>query len=200
MKLEMILNIGFMTLLALLITFQPAVAEIHLGRDVLGLSTEADDSGLFELEDLPAGPLKLELLVYGYDHAQGISAWNCAVVVPPNVLVMRTTLMGGGTNSRSQAGNFMVTTLDPLLPVNGIIHLATMDLQTLDSDSKDFFIIGDPMSADPESMGYAQETSSSMRLPFNWPESCDDCPVFRIINVAQPTFHPQWDQVKALYR
>ncbi len=200
MKLQLNIPATMVALLLVTVACQSAFADIHAGHDVLGLSTEADETGVFELADYPAGPLSLYLMVYGYDHPQGIVAWDCAIILPPGILLTDTNFMGRGINAHPQPYNFQVTTLEPLMAVNGMVHLATLDLLVIDDDPQQFFLSADPLWVDHEYMGFAWETSPSMRQPFNWPNRCEDCPVFQIINIPQATDGQDWDQVKALYR
>ncbi len=189
----------FLALITLLIAFQPATADIHLGKDVLGLSTETNSTGFFEVTDFPVGVISLHLLVFGYDHSEGIVAWDCAVIIPQGVLLANTELMGRGTNALPQPGNFLVTTQEPLIAVNGIVHLATLDFLTFDDESKQFFLSGDPLWVGNQRMGFSSETSEAMRLPFNWPNRCEDCPVFEIVYYT-PVEETFLGQMKALYR
>ncbi len=200
MKFQKKSDIFLLTLLASMAFFQPVLAEIHNGRQVVGLSTEADANGLFEIADHPPGQLQLHLMVYGYTHPQGIVAWDCAVILPPGVELSAVTLMGNGTNSQTHHTSFTVITETPLMPSNGMVHLATLDLITLNGDPKDFHLAADPLWANQQHMGFSLQTSESLRMPFHWPNRCEQCPVFRITNIPQAAGTTSMDQLKAFYR
>lgn len=189
-----------LTLLTLMVAIQPAIADTHLGRNVLGLSTEANNTGVFELANRPAGTLELHLMVYGYHHTLGISAWDCAVILPDGVVLERSDLLGQGFNSRTQPGYFGVTTLEPVMPENGIIHLATLRLRTLDHLAKDFYLEPAPVWGNVGGMEYSRATDESLRFNFTWPMGCDECPVFRLTNSIQAAEEPTLDWIKTLFR
>ncbi len=200
MKLHAFVLKSLLTLLALMVVIQPAAGDTHPGRSVLGLSTEADDTGVFELANHPGGNLQLHLMIYGYEHAQGIQAWDCAVVLPEGAILERADLMGQGTNSRSQPGYFGVTTVEPLMPDNGMIHLATLNLVILDHVAKDFYLVPAPIWGNVGGMEYSRATDESLRFNFTWPAGCDECPVFRLTNNIQAADAPTLDWIKTLFR
>ena len=191
---------SLLTLLAIMVTIQPVQAEIHQGRNVLGLSTQNDENGSFELAEYPPGTLELHLLVFGFEYPQGINGWDCVVVLPEGVTLLRTDLMGQGTNARPQPGYYGVTTAEPLMPENGIIHLATLHLLIADQLPKDFYLAPAPLWGNIGGMEFGLATDESLRRHFTWPMGCSDCPVFRTTNITQSADNPTWDWVKTLYQ
>jgi len=191
---------SLLTLLAIMVAIQPVMAETHAGRDVLGLSTHPSENGVFEINDFTPGNLDLHLLVFGYNHPQGIKAWDCAVVLPEGVTLERTDLMGQGTNSRPQPGYYCVTTDEPLMPDNGIIHLATLHLTIADHNPKDFYLAPAPLWGNVGGMEFARATDESLRFQFNWPGGCSGCPVFRSVNNPQGADNPTWCWIKTLFK
>lgn len=191
---------SLLTLLALVALFRPAVADTYLGHDVIGLATAGDESGVFEVADYPQGHLQLHLMVYGYDRSEGIVAWSCALQLPENVELTRATLAGRGRNALREPGQFLVTTEEPLPAVNGLVHLATLDLMTLDTNPGQFYIQTQAPGGSSLGPGFATRISSSLNRPFAWPQDCPACPVFRLVNNTQATDTPTWDGLKALFR
>lgn len=189
-----------LTLLTVVTLSQPVLADTHTGRNVLGLASEANETGVFLLSDHPTGDLQLHLMVYGYTHQQGIVGWDCAVHLPDDIVISETILMGQGVNRHPQPGNFKVYTVEPLMPVNGLIHLATLNLRTLNPLPKQIFLGPDPLWGNNGMMGFARQTYETIRTPFNWPESCKECPVFELVNGIQPTESLAWGGIKSLYR
>ncbi len=187
-------------LLSSLVGFQPAFAEIHEGHNVIGLATEPNQTGAFELADPGPGSLQLHLMVYGYDHPQGIIAWDCAVILPPSLELVSTTFSGGGSDELPVRYSYRVTTELPLMPVDGIIHLATLNLINLNFGAKDIMVSGDPLWVNQEQFGFARETFETIRLPFNWPDRCQECPVFAVTTFAAGENLSSWGQLKAIYR
>ncbi len=139
-------------------------------------------------------------MVYGYSHPQGIVGWDCAVHLPDDIVIIETHLMGRGVNRHPQAGNYRVFTQEPLMPDNGLVHLATLDLMTLNPLPKQIYLGPDPLWGNNGMMGYSRQTYESIRTPFNWPEGCKECPVFELVNNTQPTDSMDWARVKSLYR
>ncbi len=200
MKLQNVVCGSLLVLLALMVVAQPVTAATHLGRNVIGLSSEADNTGVFELANQPAGSLQLHLMVYGYCHTLGISAWDCAVVMPEGAILESTELMGQGVNTRVQPGYFGVTTGEPLLPENGMVHLATLNLTITDQVAKDFYLVPAPIWGNVGGMEYSRATDESLRFNFNWPQSCDQCPVFRLTNGIQAAGDRTLGGIKTLFR
>ena len=200
MKLHNLAGYSLLVLITLMVANQPAYSSIHTGRNVLGLATEANQYGVFELADQPTGNLQLHLMVYGYEHTIGIKAWDCAVVLPEGVTLESTELMGQGTNFWGQDGYYRVTVDEPLMPVNGMVHLATLNLITADYLPKEFYLEPAPLWGDTGGMEYSRATDESLRFNFNWPELCSDCPVFRLTNNVQAAEDPSLDWIKSLFR
>ena len=181
----------------------PVLADVHDGSDVLGLATTPDENGEFFHVDLPAEPFDLSLLVYGFDHSQGIAGWECQVLIPDGVQVTGVTLNGKADPAGVDLAtcNMRVFPRIPLLAVNGIVHLATLHLNHLDVSTDKSFLLAPYSQPGPGSiMGFSLETSESNLLPFNWPGDCPDCPVFEIITTPEPTVATTWGMLKSLYR
>ena len=183
--------------------FVPAQAAIHEGSDILGLATAPDETGEFSLLDQPLGDFDLCLVVYGFDHSQGIVGWECQIVLPTGVLAHGVTLNGKADPSGVDLAtcNLQVFPRIPLLTVNGVVHLATLHLEILDGTEDKEFLLA-PYSAPTTSatMNFSLETSVSNLVPFGWPGDCQDCSVFEIITTPEPTVGATWDLVKSLYR
>lgn len=192
--------IPLITLITLMVASQPVMADTHVGRNVLGLATEPNASGVFEIADHPPGALQLHLMVYGYDQASGIKAWDCAVVLPEGVTLQRTELMGQGVNSYPQTGYFGVTTEEPLMPENGLVHLATLNLVVADNLPKDFYLAPAPIWGNIGGMEFSRATDESLRIQFTWPDGCNECPVFKLTNHPQAAEAPTLDWIKSLFR
>lgn len=200
MKSTNLITSSLFALLTLMITVQPAAADTHPGRYVLGLATEPTEDGAFLLADRPLGDLTLHLMVYGYEHSIGIRAWDFAVVLPDGVTLDRTEYMGRGVNSRPQPGYYKVTTREILEPENGLIHLATLHLTITDTLPQDFFLAPAALWGSVGGMEYARATDESLSQLFNWPMGCNQCPVFSLINTPQAADDPSLDWVKSLFR
>ncbi len=201
MKLQHLVCGSLFTLLTLLVTIQPASADIHQGRNVLGLSTEASGDGVFELVDCPTGDLQLHLMVYGYNHTQGIMAWDCAVVLPGGVILANTNIMGHGVNCSPYSDCFSVTTSEPLMPVDGMIHLATLNLVVTDAtEPQDIYLAPAPIWGNVGGMEFSRATDQSLRQLFNWPSGCNDCPVFCLTDGIQAADNPSLDWIKSVFR
>lgn len=198
----MIRTACFATLLLILVAGS-ALAETHPGSNVLGLSTSADGDGAFRLVDPEPGAFDLHLLVYGYEHAQGIAGWECAVELPSPVEVTGVTLVGKPDPVAPDPADFSlrVFPLQPLLPTDGIVHLATLHLNLIEFEDRLQIHLrphSQPRLAD--AMSFALESSSANDQLFAWPGDCADCPVFELVPSAQPVVSATWDDVKSLYR
>jgi hypothetical protein len=191
---------GLVLVLTTLATFLPALADIQPGQNVLGISTDPNESGVFELADYPVGPLQVHLMVYGYRHAQGIVAWRCAVDLPEGLTFAGVTLAGDGVNSRHRPWSFDVITRQPLLPVDGMIHLATLDLVNTNLQDKQVFIVPEYPWGNEGFMGFAKQTDERIGTRLHWPRNCESCPVFELTSAPQAAGDMAWDQVKSLYR
>lgn len=188
--------------LAILLTGS-AWAAVYEGTDVLGLATVADETGEFDLKPLALGPFDLPLLVYGYEHAQGIVGWECRVVVPDGVQLAGVSLNGkaDATEIDLTGGNLRAFPVIPLEPVGGIVHLATLHLVLIDpSGDREFFLAAREPAASTSGLSFALETGEANVMDFHWPGDCPDCPVFRIIASPEPTVQATWDGIKSLYR
>ncbi|PID79504.1 hypothetical protein CSB20_10010 [bacterium DOLZORAL124_64_63] len=191
--------VGVITILTLLVGYWPAWSAVHTGSLILGLTTQPDTTGHFELVNYPPGPLRLYLMVYGYDHPQGIVAWDCALHLPRGVALERVELAGRGVNHSPHYGDFRVTTRTPLMPQNGMVLLATVDLRVLTDEDMGIDVGPDPMWGDCGFMGFARQTYETMREPMYHPRHCLACPVFMLTH-TQADERVGWDHIKALYR
>jgi hypothetical protein len=182
-------------------------AQVHSavadGSDILGLATTSDANGEFALYDPELGAFDLQLVVYGFDHAQGIAGWECQVVLPAGVQATGITLNGKADPAGVDltTGNMRVFPLIPVVPLNGIVHLATLHLTLTEFEDDQDFLLAPYLPAAPSStMGYSLETSGANVFDFHWPGECSDCPVFQIIASPKPTVKTSWSVVKSLYR
>jgi hypothetical protein len=191
--------ISLITMLTLLVSSWPALGAIHPGSKVIGVSTWPDESGEFELVNQPPGPLRLYLMVYGYDEAQGIVAWDCALILPPGVTIDHVELAGGGVNQYIQAGNFRVETTEPLMAVDGMVLLATVDLNVRTEEELGIDVGPDPLWGNTSFMGFARQTQEGMRERLNHPRDCPGCPVFTLTHI-QADEAISWPHIKAFYR
>lgn len=191
--------LGIGIILAILTSLAPVRAAVHEGSLILGLTTAPDDTGFFQVVDQPLGPMRVYLVVYGYDHPQGIVSWDCALLLPPGLQLLTTRFAGGGWNAHPQPENFRVTTQTPLQAVDGMILLATLDLLVLDGRDLAIGLGPDPAWGNDGMMGFARETMETIREPLNWPRSCPGCPVFELTH-SQADAYTSWESLKALYR
>lgn len=187
-------------LATLALTTAAALADVHEGTDVLGLATAPDATGEFALLNQETGPFQLHLMVYGFAHEQGIVAWDCAVVVPDGVALTGETPNGKAIDLEPTAASFRIQLSEPLLPGDGLIHLATLDFWNLDSRDKAFLLAPDPLWGDDGTMGFALQTQDTLRQLFSWPDKCPECPVLVVSAEAQPVAGATWDEVKSLFR
>lgn len=191
--------IFLVSFLAMPASFSSVHGAIHEGANIIGLSTQPNSTGEFQINNDTEEDLRLYLMVYGYSHPQGIVAWDCALELPDGLRLESVVLAGGGVNRHRQLGNFKVSTDTPLMPVDGLIHLATLDLKVLDAGEMAIYIGPDPQWGHDGMMGFARETYETIRQPLHWPHRCPGCPVFEF-TYSQPAQVSLWGMVKALYR
>jgi len=192
-------SILLITILTILASSWSAGAAVHPGSRVLGLTTRPDADGDFELVNQAPGPLRLYLMVYGYDHPEGIVAWDCALHLPRGVALDHVQLAAGGVNHHPQAGNFRVVTGTPLLPTDGMVLLATIDLEVLTDEEMGIDVGPDPLWGDDGFMGFARQPHETLREPMHHPRPCPGCPVFMLTHI-QADEDISWEHIKALYR
>ena len=201
---RLFLFLGMVFLAGSVLTWPGQVlAVIHEGTDILGLATAPDDTGEFSKTDLPLGTFDLHLLVYGFDHSQGISGWECQIIFPAGVEATGVTLNGKAdqVGVDLDTGNLRVFPRIALQPVNGIVHLATLHLTLVDNSVNQEFLLAANSSPETGStMGFSLETSGSNDNAFSWPGDCENCSVFEIIPSPEPTVNATWSGVKSLYR
>lgn len=180
-----------------------APAAVHPGNDVLGLATSADAGGEFRLIDPEPGAFDLYLLAYGYEHAQGIVGWECALDLPAGVEFMSVTLEGKAdpVDPGPADLSLRVFPLQPLMPTGGIVHLATLHLNLVEFDGRsEIRLLPHSTPQTAGAMSFALESSASLDQVFAWPNDCAECPVFELVSAAQPVVAASWDRVKSLYR
>ncbi|MBU8871124.1 MAG: hypothetical protein KOO60_09720 [Gemmatimonadales bacterium] len=178
-------------------------AAVHEGSDILGLATTTDETGEFFLQDSPLGPFDLHLLVYGFDHSQGIAGWECQVILPAGVQATGITLVGKADPAGVDLANCNIQVYPtlPIHPVNGIAHLATLHLELVDNaEDLEIFLAPYSSQASKDSMNFSLETSHSNMFEFSWPDDCPECSVFDLIHISQPVVKSTWDLVKSLYQ
>ena len=182
----------------------PVQAAVHAGSDILGLATAPDETGEFSLLDLATDTsFDVHLLVYGFDHPQGIVGWECQIVLPAGVLLTGVSLNGKADPAGVdlETGNIRVFPHISLQAVDGIVHLATLHLVLTDNlEDQDFYLAPYSGPSSASTMSFSLETSESNLFPFNWPGDCQGCSVFNIITSPEPTVSASWDLVKSLYR
>ena len=178
-----------------------AEAVVHDGNDILGLATTADETGQFSLVDPPLGEFDLHLLVYGFDHPQGIVGWECQILLPDGVLATGVSLEGKADPTGIDLETLALRAFphQALEPVGGIVHLATLHLMLTDDSRNQEFLLA-PYPDDEAKMAFSLETSGANVTALRWPDDCPDCPVFTIIASSQPTVRSTWGSVKSLYR
>lgn len=180
-----------------------ALATVHAGADVLGLATSADADGEFLIVDPEVGPFDLHLLAYGYDHSQGVAGWECALEMTAGLELVSVTPEGKADPVTLDPTDLSlrVFPLQPLMPSDGIVHLATLHLNLVSFEGREEIYLR-PHSA-PQTggaMSFALESSASLDQAFAWPGDCADCPAFELLAAAQPVVAASWDRVKSLYR
>lgn len=181
----------------------PASAAVPAGTDVLGLATAADATGEFRLIDPVPGGFDLHLLVYGYEHAQGIVGWECALQLPAEVELVSVSAEGKPDPIVPNPGDpsLRVFPLQPLMPIDGIVRLATLHLNLVSFEST--LEIGLLPHSSPQlagAMSFALESSAANDQVLAWPGDCPVCPVFDLVPSSQPTAEFTWEEVKSLYR
>lgn len=180
-----------------------ALASVHPGADVLGLSTSADADGEFLIVDPEVGSFDLYLLAYGYEHPQGIAGWECALEMTAGLELVSVTLEGKADPVTLDPADLSlrVFPLQPLMPSGGIVHLATLHLNLVSFEGREEIYLR-PHSAPQTSgtMSFALESSASLDQAFAWPGDCAGCAAFQLLSAAQPVVSASWDRVKSLYR
>lgn len=93
------------------------------GVDIIGIYTAPDGTGRDNVD--VDGMVDVYLVASGIETELGLCGWECIVGVPGTVFLGGASLVGQAVNV-VEPPEFVVGLAEPLFPVNGIVHLATL--------------------------------------------------------------------------
>jgi hypothetical protein len=185
----------------------PATAPARPSTDVLGIYTADNGTGLANRDAVFGTQITAYIVLSGCSTPEGISGWECSLVLPTGVIMGAPILTPGAINVGTSP-DFAVG-LPAALPRSSFMRLATLNFFILSGDPLYFKVR--PISPNPTRPGcivYAGGDDPGHIVIMNYSSGSETLPVFGI-NTGPlyhvdggtiPTTGSSWGAVKSLYR